>query len=54
MEKRTAYAGQMSLIIHYHSSVAQLVEQAAVNRLVAGSSPAGGAFLDMAEKGQSW
>lgn len=28
-----------------HSSVAQLVEQAAVNRLVVGSSPTRGAFL---------
>lgn len=27
-----------------YSSVAQLVEQTAVNRLVAGSSPVGGAF----------
>lgn len=29
-----------------HSSVAQLVEQAAVNRRVVGSNPTGGAFLD--------
>ena len=30
-------------IFYEYSSVAQLVEQAAVNRLVAGSSPVGGA-----------
>ena len=30
-------------MLHFHSSVAQLVEQLTVNQLVAGSSPARGA-----------
>ena len=37
--------------VNRHSSLAQLVEQAAVNRRVAGSSPAAGAISSLFEKG---
>ncbi len=40
-------ASGSGLIRQHHSPVAQLVEQAAVNRWVVGSSPTGGAFFNL-------
>tara|TARA_Y100001935_G_scaffold211876_1_gene182264 strand:+ start:206 stop:415 length:210 start_codon:yes stop_codon:yes gene_type:complete len=45
LQKKYCFGIKMSILMSY-SPVAQLVEQAAVNRSVAGSSPARGAKLN--------
>ena len=45
MDPRQRYSGMTEAQISPYSLVAQLVEQATVNRFVAGSSPARGAKL---------